>query len=134
MSYDISLLDPLTRNVLELDQPHHMRGGTYVLGGTTEAHLNVTYNYARHYERIFGGEQPESRFDLIFGGTKRSGIRSIYGKTGAESIPLLDAAIAKLGDDVSDDYWAPTEGNAKRALIQLRALAAMRPDGVWSGD
>lgn len=134
MSYDISLLDPVTRTVLELDAPHHMRGGTYMVGGTTEASLNVTYNYARHYERVFGGEQPTSRFDRIFGGTEKSGIRSIYGLTGAESIPVLNAAIAKLGDDMAEDYWAPTEGNAKAALIQLRALATMRPDGVWDGD
>ena len=62
------------------------------------------------------------------------GIRTIYGLTGAESLPVLDAAIAQLGDDVDADYWAPTEGNAKRALLKLRALATMRPDGIWSGD
>ncbi len=27
-----------------------------------------------------------------------------------------------------------TEGNAKRALLQLAALAKMRPDAVWAGD
>ena len=31
-------------------------------------------------------------------------------------------------------YWKATEGNAKRPLIQLRAMAQMRPDGVWYGD
>lgn len=134
MSYDISLRDPVTKAVLELDEPHQMKGGTYALGGTKLAMLNVTYNYARHFERVFGGEQPTSAFDMIFGGTRQSGIRSIYGKTGAESIPLLDAAIAKLGDDVDPDYWKPTEGNAKTALFHLRALATLRPDGVWDGD
>ena len=39
-----------------------------------------------------------------------------------------------LGDDVDDDYWKPTEGNAKRALYGLLAMAQMRPDGVWGGD
>lgn len=29
MSYDISLTDPVTGETLELDAPHHMRGGTY---------------------------------------------------------------------------------------------------------
>lgn len=62
------------------------------------------------------------------------GIRSIYGLTGTESIPVLQSAIAQLGDDVHPDYWEPTEGNAKRALVQLQALAQMRPDGVWAGD
>jgi hypothetical protein len=54
--------------------------------------------------------------------------------TGAESIPVLKAAMDKLGDDVDPDYWTPTEGNAKRALAGLLALAQLRPDGVWDGD
>jgi hypothetical protein len=118
MSYDIKLQDQVTKATLELDVPHHMRGGTYALGGTTEAHLNVTYNYGKHYYRVMG----------------ENGIRTIYGITGADSIPVLTRAIEQLGDDVDDDYWKDTEGNAKRALLQLLALAKMRPDGVWSGD
>jgi hypothetical protein len=118
MSYDIDLKDPVTGKTIELDEPHHMKGGTYCVGGTTQASLNVTYNYAKHYYRVLG----------------EKGIRTIYGMTGAESIPVLDAAIVQLDDDVVDDYWKPTEGNAKRALLQLRALACMRPDGVWDMD
>jgi hypothetical protein len=117
MSYDIDLNDPVTGKVLQLDAPHHMRGGTYAVGGTTNASLNVTYNYAKHFYRVIDG-----------------GIRSIYGMTGGHSIPVLKAAADKLGDDVDPDYWAATEGNAKRAILQLIALAEMRPDGVWSGD
>lgn len=117
MSYDIELTDPTTGHRIVLDQPHQMRGGTYAIGGDSVAHLNVTYNYARH-----------------FGSVGEKGIRSIYGKTGAESIPMLQAGISALGDDVSEDYWEPTEGNAKAALRQLLALAQMRPDGVWIGD
>ena len=118
MSYDINLVDPVTRAVLELDGPHHLRGGTYAIGGTTRAWLNVTYNYAPHFYRTLG----------------EAGIRSIYGKTGAESIPMLKGAIDQLFDDVHSDYWKPTEGNAKRALSQLLSLAQMRPDGIWEGD
>ena len=29
---------------------------------------------------------------------------------------------------------AATEGNVKRAIYQLIALAKIRPDGIWSGD
>ena len=54
--------------------------------------------------------------------------------TGAESIPVLEKAAAALGDDVDPDYWTATEGNAKRPLLQLIAMAKMRPDGVWDGD
>lgn len=118
MSYDISLCDPVSKEVLEVDTTHHIHGGNYVLGGTTELWLNITYNYGGHFRRVLGDE----------------GIRSIYGMTGAESIPVLKAAIAQLGDDVSTDYWEDTEGNAKRALCGLLAFAQMRPDGVWEGD
>lgn len=117
MSYDIKLQDAVTGEVLDLDSVHHMRGGTYEIGGTTKAELNITYNYGKHYRVL--GEQ---------------GVREIYGTTGAESIPMLKNAIDVLGDDVHDNYWEPTEGNAKRALVQLLALAQMRPDGVWAGD
>jgi len=118
MSYDIRLCDPVTGETIELKEPHHMRGGTFAVGGTTEAHLNVTYNYSPHYKRTLG----------------EKGIRTIYGITGAQSIPILHTAAAMLADDVAKNYWTPTEGNAKRALLQLAALAEMRPDGVWNGD
>ena len=118
MSYDIYLNDPVTGETIELDEPHQMKGGTYAVGGTTEAHLNVTYNYGQHFYDTLGED----------------GIRTIYGMTGAESIPVLLAATEKLGDDVDVDYWEPTEGNAKSALFHLIAIARMRPDGVWDGD
>lgn len=118
MSYDIRLCDPVTHEPLEVDSPHLMAGGTYAIGGTNELWLNVTYNYGKHYYRVMG----------------ERGIRIIYGMTGAESIPIIEAAAAKLGNEVSGDYWESTEGNAKRALLQLAAMARMRPDGVWDGD
>lgn len=118
MSYDIRLKDPVTKTTIEFDSPHRLAGGIRVLGGTEEAWLNVTYNYGIH-------------FDLI--GEK--GIRSIYGMTGAESIPVLQKCADSLKDDVDEnDYWNPTEGNAKRSILQLIALAKMRPDGIWDGD
>ena len=120
MSYDISLRDPGTKETREVDEPHFMTGGTYQLGGTKELWLNVTYNYSDFYYR-----------DDVFG---EKGIRTIYGMTGAESIPVLEKAAAALGDDVDQDYWKATEGNAKRPLFQLIAMARMRPDGVWDGE
>lgn len=77
------------------------------------------------------------------------GIRSIYGLSGAESIPVLQNAIAKLEamtEDISEEelqrcekqgatgYWLPTRANAIKPLYQLLAFARMRPDGVWDGD
>lgn len=140
MSYDIELKDPVTMETIELDAPHDMRGGTYQVGGCSEAWLNVTYNYARWYY-----------MDGVFGqkGDNNKGIRTIYGMTGAESIPVLKSAIAKLEackEDMSYEeikdyvdhgcsgYWLPTRENAIKPLYQLLALAQMRPDGIWDGD
>lgn len=121
MGYDITLNDPVTKKTIEFDAPHQMKGGTYVIGGTREAWLSVTYNYSDFYYR-----------DDVMDSQK--GIRCIYGLTGAESIPVLERAIAALGDDKTDNYWEPTEGNAKAALCSLLAFARMRPDGIWDGD
>lgn len=141
MSYDIRLTDPATRETIQLDGPHQMRGGIYAAGGTTEAWLNVTYNYAVWYYK--SGVFPDN-------GEGRSGIRAIYGLSGAESIPILQHAISAM-EGLKEDrevskrirecmgqgaggYWAPTRENALRPLHQLLALARMRPDGVWEGD
>jgi hypothetical protein len=121
MSYDLYLRDPVTKEVLELDEKHHMRGGTYCMGGEIEARLNCTFNYAKHYYIVFPPANEKCR----------GGIFTIHGLTGAESIPVLLDAAGQLGDETDPDYWKPTEGNAKRALLQLVALARMRPEGVW---
>lgn len=118
MSYDICLTDPVTGETLEVDASHQIRGGNYALYGTRELWLNVTYNYAPIFHKVLGEE----------------GIRSIYGKTGAESIPILEKARDSLNNDVSSDYWECTEGNVKRAISSLLAFAQMRPDGIWKGD
>ncbi len=120
MSYDINLNDPVDGHTIRFDTPHQMHGGTYCIGGTDEAWLNITYNYAPFYYR-----------EEVFGPV---GIRTIYGMTGAESIPVLEKAANALGNDVSNSYWDATEGNAKKPLLQLLAMAKMRPDGIWDGD
>jgi hypothetical protein len=119
MSYDINLLEPVSLETIILDDAHDMRGGTYALGGTKEAWLNITYNYSKHYYEHIDSEE---------------GIRFIFGMTGSESIPVLEKAISKLGNDTDTDYWKATEGNAKVALLKLVALAKLRPDGIWDGD
>lgn len=118
MSYDIYLKNPETGNTIIFDEPHQISGGTYQVGGSTEAWLNITYNYAPHYYRIYG----------------EKGIRFLYGMAARDSIPYLQEGIALLSNDVSDDYWESTEGNAKKALIQLLSLALMAPNAVWDGD
>lgn len=140
MSYDISLIDPVTKETIHFNDPHFMTGGTYALGGTTEAWLNITYNYSQWYYK--GGVFPDK-------GEDASGIRSIYGLSGADSIPVLQQAISALeimDEDISEEemkkckkqgvsgYWLPTRRNAIKPLYQLLAMAKMRPDGVWEGD
>ena len=147
MSYDIYLRDRVTKETVHFDTPHQMAGGTYAVGGTTEARLNITYNYAQWYYKdgVFPdrGEAGKDFYDRL------TGIRSIYGLSGAESIPILEHAIKTLEsmtEDLSEEeiqeykdrgaggYWTPTRANAVRPLYQLLAMAKMRPDAVWDGD
>lgn len=140
MSYDISLKDPVTKEDICLEIPHQMRGGTYAVNGTSKAWLNITYNYARWYYK-------DGVFPEIDGESK--GIRTIYGMSGAESIPILKSAISVLesmNENISDEerleceengatgYWMPTRENAIKPLYSLLSFAQMRPDGVWDGD
>lgn len=140
MSYDIYLRDRVTKETVHFDTPHQMTGGTYAVGGTTEAWLNITYNYAQWYYK--DGVFPNN-------GEDNRGIRSIYGLSGADSIPVLEHAIKTLENMTEDltekeiqkykdggvcGYWTPTRANAIRPLYQLLAMAKMRPDAEWSGD
>jgi hypothetical protein len=118
LSYDIELVEPTTKETIVFEFTHQIKGGTYQMGGTDKAKLNITYNYSPFYYKFLG----------------KKGIRTIYGLTGAESIPLFKKAISNLKDDVDADYWKATEGNAKKALFGLLTFARLRPDGIWQGD
>lgn len=114
MSYDCYLNDAVTGETLTTTTEHFIRGGTCCSGGCKDLWLNITFNYAPIVYNVMP-----------------CGIKGLNGKLAADTIPLLEQAIEKLGDDVVDDYWTATEGNVKRALYGLLALAKMRPDGVW---
>ena len=91
-----------------LPEKHDIAGGTYAVGGTRDAWLYVTYNYAGTFHRVIGGE----------------GLRSLDGGCVRDSLPVLDKAIAALGEAQPDaDYWKATDGNAKKALVCLKAIA-----------
>lgn len=122
MSYDIGMTYPpcptcKVRPTVVVDA--HEEGGTYVLGGTDCANLNVTYNYAKHF---FEALDPER------------GIRWLYGKTGRECAARLERAIIQLGTARDGDYWAATPGNAGHALSILLRWARKHPDAVFDGD
>lgn len=129
MSYDIRLIDHATHKVLEAENPHFMQGGTFCPGGTKELWLNITYNYAavlcKVLQRDVIDQDTGKRTTLV-------GLDAINGLYAAETISMLRKAINSLSDEgANESYWLPTEGNVKKALIQLKALADMRPDGVW---
>ena len=115
MSYDIELVG-LDGQAVSVDR--HAEGGTYVMGGTTRAELNVTYNYAWFYYRVLDAEE---------------GIRWLYGKRGGEVVDRLRAAVEDLGTRRYRDYWAPTPGNAGAALETLLRWAEQHPDAVFRG-
>ena len=124
MSHDIRIKRK-DGTVVELKERHAITGGTYVLGGTTEAWLNITYNYWRIFDRLFGED----------------GITTIYGMNVKDARALLVGAIARLGDAEPDEnYWKACDGNAKKALAGLieltdRALSDYPDDEMfWEGD
>jgi hypothetical protein len=93
--------------------PRFEEGGTYALGGTEDASLNVTYNYAEVY-RLLGFS-----------------IRDLEDRKASETTAQLVALVEKLGTQQFDDYWAPTPGNAGHALSILLGWARQYPDGIW---
>lgn len=126
MSYDIDLLDPSTKEVIEINDAHFLRGGTYKIGGSKELSLNITYNYSEILHHVIQPKQAPSEY--------KTGIRSLYGMIALEAIPILEVAISHLKDDVDEDYWKATEGNVKRALNNLLTMCKMRPDAIIDGD
>jgi len=118
MSYDIYLKDKKTKKTIKFELPHNIKGGTYQIGGRYNAWLNVTYNYS----------------DILYKLFPRHGIRILYDLSGRDSIPVLAEAIFKLKNDYDNNYWKSTEGNVKKALVDLLNLALLAPDGIWDGD
>jgi len=93
----------------------HQEGGTYCLGGSTTAELNITYNYGWFYKRFL----------------HEDGLWWLDGKKAADCISKLEAAIQELGTQRHQDYWAPTPGNAGYALSILLKWAKQYPDAVF---
>ena len=126
MSYDINLLDPISKEIIEINDAHFLRGGTYKMGGSKELTLNITYNYSEILHRVIQPENTPSEY--------KTGIRSLYGMTALEAIPILETAISSFKNDVDEDYWKATEANVKRALNNLLTMCKMRPDAIIDGD
>lgn len=112
MSYDIYFKDSVSGDTIELEAPHFMRGGTFPLDGTKELYFNITFNYDSNYKK--------HDFRIL----------DLNDKIAASMIPELKRVIGLLGDQTSDNYWKPIDGNAKQALITLLTMAQMRPDAI----
>ena len=124
MSYDITIKRKDGKTV-EFRHAHTITGGTYALGGTTEAWLNITYNYWRIFKDLLGPED----------------IRTIYGMNIKAARPLLMEAAERLGNaEPDEDYWKACDGNAKKALLDLVKLTDMalaeypNDEMFWDGD
>jgi len=117
MSRWVYLRDRVTNDPVVV--PIHSEGGTFVLGGTTTAELNITYNYGIHFRTAVAPDHG-------------IGLQALDGLSGKAAIPILRAAIEKLGGDHPDpDYWKPTPGNAAHALNIMLEWSEAKPEGVW---
>lgn len=94
----------------------HAEGGTYAIGGTDQADINVTYNYAKFYFKHLDEEK---------------GLRWLHEKQAKDTLERLEKAVEILGTKQETDYWAATEGNAGHALNVLVGWAKQHPEGVW---
>jgi hypothetical protein len=129
VSYDVSLLDPVTGETLDLPYQHLMIGGTYQADydehtgkfspkATTEAYLNITYNYSKYYSEAtnsdprFAHDEPSYyRDDGSVGKTiTEYGLRGLNGKTGFDSIYMLQDMIDRLERKYHPNgIWLTTE-------------------------
>lgn len=111
MSYDVSLVE----NDKNVRVSPHTEGGTYVVGGSPEAQISITYNYAPFFCKALHEE----------------GLCFLSGKKARDVTELLRKAIASLGVEQDPDYWASTPGNAGHALLILLDWALQYPDAVF---
>jgi len=110
MSYWVSLING-NDEIYEVEP--FEEGGTYCMGGSTEADLNITYNYSKCYAPL------------------GFSIKDLHDKTAIEMIPKLEELVEKLGTKQDKDYWKPTNGNAGFALSILLKWAKQYPKGKW---
>lgn len=104
MSWDIELIEE--GKVCNVEK--HSEGGTYVLGGTPTAELNVTYNYSKYFD-----------------------FKRLNGSVAEDVIKVMKATIEELGTERDNNYWKPTKGNVSYALSILLQWAKQYPKAVF---
>lgn len=115
MSWDVALLESALPNAPPVEVELHSEGGIYVFGGTTDACLNITYNYSKFYSKYL---------DDI-------GLKWLDGRKASDCIERLQAAVDTLGTEREDNYWLATCDNAGYALSILLRWAQQHPDAVF---
>lgn len=115
MSWDCTIIDPKTGRSIHTSTPHTIRGGTYAYPDTTELWCNITYNYSQFYKKYLG-----------------AGLEYFNNMRVKDSISKLQEMADSLNTDESNNYWDKTEGNARKAIVDLLALAQLAPDdAIW---
>ena len=113
MGYWVHLCD---KNGEDVTVNPFSEGGVVCLNrDSTDASVSVTYNYGALFREA---GLPD-------------GMRSLQGKTGAETLQMLKAGAAYLGTRRSADYWEATPGTAGVILALLASWAEAYPDAVW---
>ena len=125
MSYGISIVNPKSGETMMTSEPHTFVGGTYS-PNSKELWMNITFNYYPFFNR-----------ENVFGD---GGIKNLNGLQVSDAIPLVHKAVhnlreedlnadGSLYDGDADDYWAPTERNARKSLEVLLGLLILSPAG-----
>lgn len=110
MSYDIELIDQKTGQVALLENASFIRGGTipaeydkdlecFKQVSQTEASINITYNYSHYYYEATEGIKDFAHEE---NGGVSYGIRGLYGKTGYQSVSMLQRMIADIEANYQD--------------------------------
>lgn len=79
-----------------------------------------TYNYSKFFYTYIDSEE---------------GIRSFYDVKAKSVAKVLFRVINQMDETTEvDDYWAGTEGNARKALVKLLDLCLQHPNTYLLGD
>lgn len=96
MGYSLWLEDKETGIICRRKKPEVDLGNMLCIGGSDLMEFNITYNYAPYYDKAV-------RF-------QENGIRTIYGMSGKDSLPLLNELIKDIKDRYTDENgnWSKT--------------------------
>ena len=81
MGYGVSLVHASTKKTVIVDV--HTEGSTYAIGGSSNASMGITYNYAKFYYTVIDQDD---------------GLRWLHHRTAKETVPVLKHAIEAIGN------------------------------------